>query len=42
MQQVQTNALMSASEVAAGMRYTEALKTSWQPPRYVSTANTSN
>lgn len=33
-QQVQTNALMSAAEVAKGTRYTEALTTSWRPPKY--------
>ncbi|CAN0025973.1 unnamed protein product, partial [Ectocarpus fasciculatus] len=32
--QVQTNALMSAAEVAKGTRYTEALTTSWRPPKY--------
>lgn len=32
--QVQTNALMSASEVAQGTRYTEALTTSWRPPKH--------
>lgn len=32
--QVQTNALMSAAEVAQGTRYTEALTTSWSPPKY--------
>lgn len=32
--QVQTNALMSVAEVAQGTRYTEALTTSWRPPRY--------
>lgn len=31
--QVQTNALMSAAELAQGIRYTEALRTSWRPPR---------
>jgi ATP-dependent RNA helicase DDX41 len=33
--QVQTNALMSASEVAHGQRYTEAMTTSWRPPKYL-------
>ncbi|KAG5187014.1 DEAD box helicase [Tribonema minus] len=33
--QVQTNALMSAAEVAQGFRYTDTLKTSWRPPRYL-------
>ncbi|CAN0009673.1 unnamed protein product [Scytosiphon promiscuus] len=32
--QVQTNALMSAAEVAQGTRYTEALTTSWRPPKH--------
>lgn len=32
--QVQTNALMSAAEVAQGTRYTESLKTSWRPPKH--------
>lgn len=32
--QVQTNALMSAAEVAKGTRYTEALTTSWRPPKH--------
>lgn len=32
--QVQTNALMSAAEVAQGTRYTEALTTSWTPPKH--------
>ncbi|CAM9711097.1 unnamed protein product [Ectocarpus sp. 4 AP-2014] len=32
--QVQTNALMSAAELAKGTRYTEALTTSWRPPKY--------
>mmetsp|Transcript_14242 Transcript_14242/g.21070 ORF Transcript_14242/g.21070 Transcript_14242/m.21070 type:complete len:611 (+) Transcript_14242:1-1833(+) len=33
--QVQTNALMSAFEVAQGTRYTESLKTSWRAPKYI-------
>lgn len=33
-EQVQTNALMSAAEVAKGTRYTEALTTSWRAPKY--------
>eukprot|EP00752_Nemacystus_decipiens_P012786 g11323.t1 len=32
--QVQTNALMSAAELAKGTRYTEALTTSWRPPKH--------
>ena len=32
--QVQTNALMSATEVAQGTRYTEALTTSWRAPKH--------
>lgn len=32
--QVQTNALMSAAEVAQGTRYTEAMTTSWRPPKH--------
>lgn len=31
---VQTNALMSAAEVAQGTRYTEALTTSWRAPKH--------
>ncbi|CAM9864952.1 unnamed protein product [Chrysoparadoxa australica] len=33
--QVQTNALMSAAEVAQGFKYTEVMTTSWKPPRYI-------
>jgi ATP-dependent RNA helicase DDX41 len=34
--QVQTNALQSNEEIAQGVRYTESLKTTWVPPRYIS------
>jgi ATP-dependent RNA helicase DDX41 len=33
--QVQTNALQSSEEIATGHKYTEPLKTSWAPPKYV-------
>eukprot|EP00592_Proboscia_alata_P006230 CAMPEP_0194358036 /NCGR_PEP_ID=MMETSP0174-20130528/5394_1 /TAXON_ID=216777 /ORGANISM="Proboscia alata, Strain PI-D3" /LENGTH=717 /DNA_ID=CAMNT_0039128255 /DNA_START=67 /DNA_END=2217 /DNA_ORIENTATION=+ len=32
---VQANALQAASELAQGVIYTESLKTSWKPPKYV-------
>lgn len=33
--QIQTNALQSSEEIAAGVQYTERLKTSWTAPRYL-------
>lgn len=33
--QVQTNALQSNEEIAVGVRYTESLKTTWRPPKYI-------
>jgi len=32
---VQTNALMSASEVAAGTRYSSSIETGWRPPKHI-------
>lgn len=31
----ETRALMSVGELAKGVKYTEPLKTGWQPPRYI-------
>lgn len=36
--QIQTNALMTAQEVAQGFRYTQSLVTSWRPPAYIRAA----
>jgi ATP-dependent RNA helicase DDX41 len=33
--QVQTNALMSVEEIASGVKYTEPMKTTWIPPKYI-------
>jgi ATP-dependent RNA helicase DDX41 len=33
--QVQTNALQSAEEIARGLKYVESVKTSWTAPRYI-------
>ena len=33
--QVQTNALQSSEEIASGVKFKEALKTSWRAPRYI-------
>jgi ATP-dependent RNA helicase DDX41 len=33
--QVQTNALQSSEEIADGVKYTDSLKTSWWPPKYI-------
>ena len=32
---VQTNALMSAAEVASGTKYSESLVTGWRPPAHI-------
>lgn len=37
--QVQTNALQSVSEKAHGIKYTESLKTGWQPPKHIRNMN---